>query len=692
MGRRFPRAASFGVAAACLALVIPLAEGRAAPAAPAKVTVKMKPRACVLSRKRVPAGKITFTLTNKTKVAHRLIVAGKRSRFVKRKRKGKLQVTLRKPGRYPYTCKPKRKKKGIKVKRGTLVVVKSTTGPPPPPPGGPPPGPPPPPGGPPPPPQPPPPPGPPPTHRLGVRNAGGYDEFFDKQTGLSFVPRASIFVRRRLNETPTGQFVFSSSTFAVGAYNAVAAEVALANMQTEGYNAVRIFLDVTCKTWCLADNTQFDGLSRPYLGNLADFMRRAKTHGIYVLLAAEALPYGSFYESLAKTDCCTTFDKENVHYLTANGAEGHRRFWVALIQALNSLGAPLDYVWGYEIVAEQFYRENVAPLSFGAGLVTTGNGSTYDMAVPAQKQLMMDENLSWWAGQVRSGILSVDSTALVSIGFLWPKGPNPARAGDPRVVRARPVVDASSLDFFDIHLHPGAELTFAQYMQNFELTAQPVKPVVIGEFGAYKYAYPTPADAERILRSIEADSCPFGIDGWAHWSWDTTEWGTGELPFWEGSAAGFLIDQALGPRLRPDPCGAVPGAGNLALGKPVTASGEVPEAPATRAVDGLMANWWSSGGYPYQWIDIDLGSPASIARARLFVSQYPDGPTTHRILTRATTGDPWDLRHEFIGVTVDHQVLEHVAGSAWTNVRYVRVETTSSVSWVAWKEIELFAP
>jgi hypothetical protein len=118
----------------------------------------------------------------------------------------------------------------------------------------------------------------------------------------------------------------------------------------------------------------------------------------------------------------------------------------------------------------------------------------------------------------------------------------------------------------------------------------------------------------------------------------------------------------------------------------------LPEAPATHAVDGLMANWWSSGGYPTQWIDIDLGSTASIARARLFVFQYPDGPTTHRILTRATTGDPWDVQHTFTGVTVDHQVLEHVPGSAWTNVRYVRVETTSSVSWVAWKEIELFAP
>ena len=253
-------------------------------------------------------------------------------------------------------------------------------------------------------------------------------------------------------------------------------------------------------------------------------------------------------------------------------------------------------------------------------------------------------------------------------------------------------MDSSSLDFFDIHLHPGVELTFPQYMDNFELTTPVVKPVVIGEFGAYKFAYPTPPDAELILRSVEADSCPFGIDGWLHWSWDTTEWGTGELPLWEGSASGALIDQALGPAQRPDPCAAVPGAGNLALGKPVTASAQTPEGPATRAVDGLMGNWWASGGYPYQYIDIDLGAPVSIARARLFVSQYPDGSTTHRILTRATTGDPWDLQHTFTGLTVDNQVLEHTPASAWANVRYVRVETTVSVSWVSWKEIELFAP
>jgi hypothetical protein len=136
----------------------------------------------------------------------------------------------------------------------------------------------------------------------------------------------------------------------------------------------------------------------------------------------------------------------------------------------------------------------------------------------------------------------------------------------------------------------------------------------------------------------------------------------------------------------------VPGSGNLALGKPVTASAEDPANPATHAVDGLMANSWSAGAYPDQWIDIDLGAPVPVGRIRLFVSQYPNGSTTHQVLTRATTSDTWDLQHTFSGNTVDKQVLEYSPATAWPNVRYVRVETTASVSWVAWKEIEVYGP
>ena len=105
-----------------------------------------------------------------------------------------------------------------------------------------------------------------------------------------------------------------------------------------------------------------------------------------------------------------------------------------------------------------------------------------------------------------------------------------------------------------------------------------------------------------------------------------------------------------------------------------------------------MANVWNAGGYPPQWIEIDLGGPVSIALVRLFVSQYPDGPTTHRVYGRATSGDPWQLLTDISGVTVDNQILEYAPPSPWTNIRYVQVATTVSPSWVSWKEVELIAP
>lgn len=64
----------------------------------------------------------------------------------------------------------------------------------------------------------------------------------------------------------------------------------------------------------------------------------------------------------------------------------------------------------------------------------------------------------------------------------------------------------------------------------------------------------------------------------------------------------------------------------------------------------------------------------------------------HRVDGRATTGDAWAPLHEFSGNTSDNGVLEHIPGSPWTNVRYVRVHTPASVSWVFWREIEIYGP
>lgn len=130
---------------------------------------------------------------------------------------------------------------------------------------------------------------------------------------------------------------------------------------------------------------------------------------------------------------------------------------------------------------------------------------------------------------------------------------------------------------------------------------------------------------------------------------------------------------------------------NLALGASVTASSEYPGNPASLAVDGSWWSYWNSGDFPPQWIEVDLGAPVAVGEIKLGITQLPDCFTVHRLYARAEAGDPYTLLHEFAGFTVDQLVLAYHAPSPAT-IRYVRVETSSSCSWVAWREIEVYGP
>ena len=364
-----------------------------------------------------------------------------------------------------------------------------------------------------------------------------------------------------------------------------------------------------------------------------------------MLIAAEALPYGSLYETNANAGHGPNFGGENIQYLTANGAEWNGRFWIALIQAMNSLGAPLDTVWGYELVAEQFYRDTSPPLNLGAGVVSTGNGQTYDMAVAGQKRLMMDENLVWWADQVRSAILvrRLDGTRRNGVPVAAGAEPSPRRRPTRRAGEA-----GDRLVHTRLRRHPSASRRRAHL------------PAVHGELRADDDAGREADRAGRVRRiqgrvpgrrgrrpepeaASQAESCDYGLDGWLHWSWNTTEYGAGERALWNGDASGGVIDHGLGALLRPDPCAPVPTREHRAREARDGVRRQSRARPPTHAVDGLNATVVELGRLS-EPMDRDRPRRAGLdrARIRLFVSQYPDGSTTHRILTRATTGDPWD--------------------------------------------------
>lgn len=110
---------------------------------------------------------------------------------------------------------------------------------------------------------------------------------------------------------------------------------------------------------------------------------------------------------------------------------------------------------------------------------------------------------------------------------------------------------------------------------------------------------------------------------------------------------------------------------------------------ASHAINGNLNDLWSAGAFAPQWIQVDLGQAKAISRVRLLVDQLPDGHTTHEVYGGATP-DTLTLLGTFDGDTSFHQWLE--LSSTASNIRYIKVSTTASPSWVGWAEIEVYGP
>ena len=128
---------------------------------------------------------------------------------------------------------------------------------------------------------------------------------------------------------------------------------------------------------------------------------------------------------------------------------------------------------------------------------------------------------------------------------------------------------------------------------------------------------------------------------------------------------------------------------NLALGKQVTASSSFATNPPDLAVDGSYWSYWSSGGFPPAWIEVDLGGQHTIGLIVLSITQLPDSNTVHRVYGKAQVGDSYELLHEFAGFTRDLDTLSF-APTITQPMRFIRIDTVSSASWVGWREIGVY--
>ena len=141
----------------------------------------------------------------------------------------------------------------------------------------------------------------------------------------------------------------------------------------------------------------------------------------------------------------------------------------------------------------------------------------------------------------------------------------------------------------------------------------------------------------------------------------------------------------------PDKCEGVAAPGdNLAYQKPARASASLSAEPPAHAVDGNNSTQWGAGAHAPQWIQIDLGQVYHITEIRLMVEQWPEGDTVHVIRGRSPDVFAFVHLHTFRQKTSGCDWLILTPEPPIAGIQIIRIETLSSPSWIAWREIQVY--
>jgi hypothetical protein len=524
-----------------------------------------------------------------------------------------------------------------------------------------------------------------PEHVIGVRIADDRAELYSRRTNARFVVRGTNYILLEQLHKPDGSELLYHSTFNTGLYQGTRVRADLGKMGADGYNVVRVFLNAATEGGIPGTGPD---LSPSYLENLADFLVSAKENRLSVILTLDWIPI-PVPSAPPSPVWCADYQCSSVQVLTQDGIRANQLFFRHLVGGLLSRNAPTDVILAYELRNEATFDSDLPPLSLSSGMVTTANGKTYDLSSAEQKDRMLEEGLAYWIDKVRESILELDPTALISVGFVPPKGPNPTRVGEKRTSVVGGVIRSSKLDIVDIHVYPeGGGPTMEQLAENFGVVGFRAKPVIMGEFGALTTQYPSREAALRKMLELQASSCELGIGGWVYWAWHVDH----NADTYNLLDDNEYLNNVMAPVNHPDPCSsatAVRFRKNIAVGAIAKASQTYGDFSPDCAIDGTTRPW-NSGGVAPQWIELDLQEPDSVETIRLVVSQQPAGETIHQIWVRSQNED-YRLLKELRSRTEDRGVIE-VASLGLANIQFIKIVTLQSPSWVGWREVEVLRP
>jgi len=382
--------------------------------------------------------------------------------------------------------------------------------------------------------------------RVKIRN----NHFINSDTGETFTPRGFNYVRLR----PTNGNQVVHANFDPAYYNVPEIEAMFQDLETNNFNVVRVFLDVTYPLGLFETNiaTRF---SPPYTTNVIDFLQRASNHDIYVILAFDMWgpPADSWLHHGPHSQAKVT--GFNWLYFREGAAETRAALLSEYAAAIkNSAPELLPAVFSYEIQNELCYFMDYEPLSLTNGTFNY-NGDDFDLSSEKEIQDLMDAQAINLCNHCVTEVKKIDSEAYVSVsvftfnavgrtGSVYLKSDT---TSDDRVP-ARPLaLTMSKLDFVDIHVYPHTTNSVQKDFQSIDFgevikdCPRTGKPLLLGEFGAFKNNFPTLPEAVNEVSEFAKKSFDRSFDGWAYWTYDTDE----QDRLWNGKSQNGEILTAL---------------------------------------------------------------------------------------------------------------------------------------------------
>ncbi len=405
-------------------------------------------------------------------------------------------------------------------------------------------------------------------HAQAITVQPGHAELYDAVTNERFVPRGNSFVLVSDN---------AHVLLDPGYYNSTIVETELAQMRHDGYNVVRVFLNPSS----IAESSSAS-LKSTYIANLVDFLRLAKTHHLYVIVAGSGLPNSYAPSGEPDPAQCPTNSSDkvcdhNLNFMTTARIAAAVDFWYDVATEIKNASYTVgnvsypvyDTVMSYDVWNEGHFAANQKPFTLSEWV--TLPAGTYDMSSATGRQLAADESAAHWFDEVRSAITGVIDGALVQASVFTPYAVSQSgyNGGDPDTdprmpFRPSALESLSDVDIIDIHSYPldvSGPYSFSDDMNSAEIDLLGInKPLVMGEFGAFKDQFnldgnnSVDTDAELIaaaygVRDHQIASCAYRFQGWVFWTWNSTT----QPLFWATEKNG-IINGILAPVNRIDPC------------------------------------------------------------------------------------------------------------------------------------------